>query len=347
MIALYAGDLDGDGLDELAVTEADHAAGDEKVWILYLYPNGTCRNFTELIVRDATGTPTPRNLFSGFGVSIIRIQDINDDNITDLAIGSKWYTDPKGFQNSGAVFLCMMNESGIMIDHKLITGVSPEDELIMPMGANENCGASLASIRDINLDNMDPRYPHVEIFPAVNPIDDLVVGCPQSEIQGETGRAMIWYMDDGGLRKSYSLLPLYPDFTTYAPPLRAQENYGLSMSHINDADDNGIQDFMVGAPGGTGQFPGTGRLYAIFIHREKYVKKQFNYVYFYLVRTLPPGFLCCLIIIGTIVFFIHFRRKPDAVEIAVKKAGVEVGLQRKRRKKSRIKVQAIYSDDYD
>jgi hypothetical protein len=35
------------------------------------------------------------------------------------------------------------------------------------------------------------------------------------------------------------------------------------------------------------------------------------------------------------------------VELAIKKAGVEVGLQRKRVKKQKIKVQAIYSDDYD
>jgi hypothetical protein len=131
------GDLDGDGRDELAVTAADHASGDEKVWILYLHRNGTCRSYQELIIRDAAGVPTPRNLYVGFGVSVIRVQDLNGDGITDLAIGARWYTDPKGAQASGAVFLCMMNSSGVVVDHKLITDVSPEDELIMPMAVSE------------------------------------------------------------------------------------------------------------------------------------------------------------------------------------------------------------------
>jgi hypothetical protein len=344
---LFSGDLDGDGMDELAVTAADHAARNEKVWILYLFPNGTCRNYTELIVRDAAGVPTPRNLFSGFGVSVIRIQDLNGDGITDLAIGSRWYTDPRGTKQSGAVFLCMMNASGIMIDHKLVTDVSPEDELIMPMEEDDNCGASLASIRDINLDDMNAKYPTVPIFPAVASIDDLVVGCPQSDRQGYSGRAMIWFMDDNGKRKAYAKLPLYEGFDEYAPPLRAQENYGSSMSGINDADGNGIQDFMVGAPAGNGEFPGTGRLYVIFIHREKYVKTKFDFVTWWLIRTLPPGIMLCLICIGTVIFCMYFKRKPDEVELAIKKAGVEVGLQRKRVKKQKIKVQAIYSDDYD
>jgi hypothetical protein len=341
------GDLDGDGRDELAVTSADHAAGNEKVWILFLFPNGTCRNYTELVVRDSSGAPTPRNLYSGFGVSVVRIQDINGDGLTDLAIGARWYTDPKGATSTGAVFLCMMNASGVMVGHKLITDVSPEDELIMPMQQDDNCGASIASLRDVNLDDMDPRYPTRVILPALPKYDDLVVGCPQSDIQGLSGRVMLWYMDEGGTRKAFSKLPLYEGFDQYAPPLRAQENYGTSMSAINDADGNGIQDFMVGAPGGNGEFPGTGRLYAVFVHREKFVKTKFDFVKWWLLRTVPPGFLLCVICIGVVVFCLYFRRTPDEVELAIKRAGVEVGLQRKRVKKEKIKVQAVYSDDYE
>jgi hypothetical protein len=133
----------------LAVTAADHASGNEKIWILYLFANGTCRNYTELIVRDATGTPTPRNLFVGFGVSVVRMRYLNGDGITDLAIGARFYTDPKGEQRAGAVFLCMMNSSGVMIDHKLITDVSPDDELLMPMAVRAMHASMLLSLPEL------------------------------------------------------------------------------------------------------------------------------------------------------------------------------------------------------
>lgn len=314
---------------------------------MFLLPSGSCRRFLELVVRDAAGVPTPRNLYSGFGVSVIRIQDLNGDNITDLAIGARWYTDPLGATRAGAVLLCMMNSSGEMLGHKLVTGVSLEDELAPPMAQDDNCGASLASLRDVNLDAMDPRYPTRAAEPPLPSVDDLVVGCPQSERQGSSGRVMIWYMDEGGERKSFSSLPLYPSFDKYAPPLRAQENYGSAMTGINDADGNGLQDFIVGAPGGSGAVLGTGRLYVTFLHREKYVKKKFDFVRYWLIRTLPPGVFLCLCCLGLCIFCAFFRRKPDEVELAVRRAGVEVGLQRKRVKKEKIKVQAVYSDDYE
>ncbi len=47
-----------------------------------------------------------------------------------------------------------------------------------------------------------------------------------------------------------------------------------------------------------------------------------------------------------IVFFIYFRRKPDEIEIAVKKAGIEIGLQRKRMKTIKTKDATVYADEY-
>jgi hypothetical protein len=220
--------------------------------------------------------------------------------------------------------------------------------LLFCVQEDENCGASMAVIRDINLDAMDGHFPDQTIYPLRPSVDDMVVGCPQSDLYGSPGRVMVWYMDaEGGKRKSYSLLPLYPDYDLFEPPFRAQESYGTSLVAINDADSNGIDDFMVGAPGGSGEIPGTGRLVVIFLHRERYIGKKFPWLRFWLVRLVPSGFFFCAIVIALIVFCLKFRRQPDAVEMAIKNAGVEVGLQRKRIKKEKIKVQAIYSDDYD
>lgn len=90
----------------------------------------------------------------------------------------------------------------------------------------------------------------------------------------------------------------------------------------------------------------TGCLYIINLYRRKYHPPTFNIILYYLSILLPVFLICICIIASIIIFFIYFRRKPDEIELAVKKAGVEIGLQRKRIKNIKAKDATVYADEY-
>jgi len=52
-------------------------------------------------------------------------------------------------------------------------------------------------------------------------------------------------------------------------------------------------------------------------------------------------FFCC---VGIILFFYIFRRRPDEIEIIVKKSGMEINKNQKR--KRQIFNSKIYADEY-
>ena len=215
---------------------------------------------------------------------------------------------------------------------------------------DDSCGTALTSPGDINRDDLRARHPNKPRKPKDKKfgnrgVDDLYVGCAQWEVPNGPGRHLLWLMAASGVPRKVVDEPFkYPE---RAPSLRAQESYGASMTYMGDLDDNGIAEFAVGAPGGRGQNPGTGSIYIIFLRRRYPHPAPFNWT-MYWVKIIVPGFFICLCCIGaTIAFFIYFRRKPDDIEIAVKRAGVEIGLQRKRERKVRPKTDAtIYADDF-
>ena len=66
------------------------------------------------------------------------------------------------------------------------------------------------------------------------------------------------------------------------------------------------------------------------LERQMYRYPPFDWIRYYVTLLLPP----CLIGLATLAcctyFFIRYRRRPSAIEIAVKNAKLKTGLDRKR-----------------
>lgn len=132
----------------------------------------------------------------------------------------------------------------------------------------------------------------------------------------------------------------------YSPTLKPLEKFGNAIAALIDFDGNGLVEFAVGAPEGGGKDAGTGSVYVLFIERVNYVDPYFDWLLYYLKISLPFVFLGICCICSTIFFFWYFRRKPDEIELAIKKAGVEVGLNRKRHIAVTAKPAQVYADDW-
>jgi hypothetical protein len=173
------GDLDLDGTRELAVGSLSQSVGNDTVFILYLFKNGTVRDYT-VIGSNIGGGPNLLIPFSGFGSAIANIGDINMDNITDIAIGAKYYEDfiDANFR-SGAIFICTLNRNGTVQESKQISIWSQQlMGFILPWQKDYFCGSAIMTNGDINLDNMRGHKPTLPHPTRVKKYNDYFVGCP-------------------------------------------------------------------------------------------------------------------------------------------------------------------------
>jgi hypothetical protein len=173
------GDLDGDTVPDLAVgAVGDDDSGDDRgaLWILFLNSDGTVKSHQK--ISDTTGN------FNGtlidherFGSSCSSINDLDGDNVIDLAVGA--YGDK-------TVWILFLNADGTVKSHQEIS-----DSAGGFTGAIETMdyfGWSCAGTGDLNRDT----------------VPDLAVGTPGDD-DGGTSRGAVWilFLNSDGTVKSH------------------------------------------------------------------------------------------------------------------------------------------------
>ncbi len=112
------GDLDGDGVNDLAVGAtyddmdengvADGGKNRGAVHIMFMESDGSVKS-TVVINDSTTNGPTLSNS-DLFGTSIANIGDLDGDGVNDLAVGASY--DNTGGKNRGAVHILFMESDG-------------------------------------------------------------------------------------------------------------------------------------------------------------------------------------------------------------------------------------------
>ena len=108
------GDLDGDGVEDLAVGAQNDENGNNPsqgaVYILFMNSDGTVSSNVK-IGNNLAGF-TPSGLVSGdsFGSSVVGIGDLDGDGVEDLAVGA--VNDENSDGNEGAIYILFMNSDG-------------------------------------------------------------------------------------------------------------------------------------------------------------------------------------------------------------------------------------------
>jgi FG-GAP repeat len=102
-LSLAAGDLDGDGADDLAtgVQEQAGVTGAGGVIVLPGSAAGPTGTGSQLLTQDSPGVPDDAELLDGFGLALAA-GAFNGDGFVDLAVGVPG-EDVAGFENAGAV----------------------------------------------------------------------------------------------------------------------------------------------------------------------------------------------------------------------------------------------------
>ncbi|MCV6629617.1 MAG: T9SS type B sorting domain-containing protein [Flavobacteriaceae bacterium] len=144
------GDLDGDGITDLAVGSRRDADGGSRrgaVWILFMNNDLSVNRFQK--ISETSGNFGAVLEFEDyFGGSVCNIGDLDGDGIVDLAVGA--YRDDDMLENSGSVYVLFLNRNGTVKRHQKIS--NSFGNMDRKLSVDALFGESIDGVLDIDSD---------------------------------------------------------------------------------------------------------------------------------------------------------------------------------------------------
>jgi Ca2+-binding RTX toxin-like protein len=250
-----AGDVNGDGIDDLIVgarTGDNGGSNAGEAYVIYGLA-GTTRGTLDLTALAAADgfiiqgdTPSDRA-----GWSVASAGDVNGDGIDDLIVGAPFGDDGGGFAGEAYVIYGVAGTTRGTVD---LTGLGltarrTQGFIIQGDAGGDRAGWSVSSAGDVNGDG----------------IDDLIVGARSGDDGGyEAGEAYVIYGMAGTTRGTLDLTGLTPTQGFIIQGDATYDGAGRSVSDAGDVNGDGIDDLIVGAIGGDGGGGFAGEAYVIY-----------------------------------------------------------------------------------
>lgn len=216
------GDLDGDGLPELAVG----AGYDDSVWenagavyLHYLNADGSIAATAKLDASTPNGAALAKN--DHYGSSIAGLGDVDFDGVPDIIVGSTL-----GDHGRGISYVHLMNPDGsIRFTRRIGFGSAFGPEL----SPGDRFGASLANIGDLDGDG----------------IPEIAVGAPGDAGAGRLRGAL--HLHFIGWAAVVAWTEEINDATPQGPLQKDGDGFGVSVASVGDLDRDGVRELAVGS----------------------------------------------------------------------------------------------------
>ena len=224
------GDLDGDGVGDLAVGAfSDDDGGTDRgaVWILFLNTDGTVKVHQKISDTEGEFTGILAN-FDRFGTSVASLGDLDGDEVVDLAVGARGDDDGRG-DRRGAVWILFLNSNGTVKAHQKISSTAGGG---LPLKDRDRFGSSVGSLDDLDGDG----------------VGDLAVGARDDDDgDNATDRGAVWILflnTDGTVKSHQKISDTQGGFTGI---LDDGDQFGVAAASLGDLDGDEVGDLAVGA----------------------------------------------------------------------------------------------------
>lgn len=246
-----AGDINGDGFDDLTVSAAQAD------------PNGVDSGSSYVVFGKASGFEAAINLstlngingfrldgekqfdFSGYSVS--NAGDINGDGFDDVIIGAA-LADPNG-ENSGSSYVVFGKATSFDTTMNLSV-LNGKNGFRIDGEEGDNSGDSVSNAGDVNGDGFD----------------DVIIGAGQADDSNRenSGSSYVVFGKATSFEATMNLATLNGSEGFRLVGVREFDFLGDSVSSAGDINHDGFDDLIVGAPGTDPNGSGSGSSYIIF-----------------------------------------------------------------------------------
>jgi len=233
------GDLNGDGIPDLAVgssadVDGTGLANSGNVYICFMKANGTI-NSTATINGTSMNSWSSSQTGSGpqFGSSVALAKDVDNDGVQDIIVGASADKNGSSTGPQGSAFIVFLTTSGgIKASQKLSPGVGNFPSVL---GANDQFGASVAGIGDINGDG----------------VPDVSIGAPiTTDKNASSGAYYVVELATTGKTITNGVTVISNSTPGMGGILPKNENFGNGLTYLPDFGYPSFHVFAVGAGGG-------------------------------------------------------------------------------------------------
>ena len=213
-----AGDVNGDGFDDILIGSYGYTDGSDMIGMVYLLlgnEDGWNRNIPLYHYADASFYGEYHNDYAGYSLS--GAGDVNDDGYDDFLIGA--HLNDEGGVYGGQVYLFFGKESG----WSRFTNLSSADASFIG-SAYQGLGKGLSGLGDVNGDG----------------IDDFAIGAPNG--YSYNGVTYVFFGNSGGWQMDMNMTNADVYYTG-----GYNNKLGETLTEVGDVNNDGYNDILIGS----------------------------------------------------------------------------------------------------